>query len=283
MAGSAVVVGSAEAVLKEAAAFVAAAISAEVFVAAASTPVVIVEAAVSLADIGAVETQADFAAANSVVIVVAMRVPFAAVTRAVSVPAARILVERVERVVPATLPAAGLHCRPMALLAEIGPGPAERRRSLMPRRPCRAASSQPAGRPFATTSTVTAHLTAVGIPTIPASFAAGLGSRRDLARGHVAGHGAWCGWGSAAPIVYDYGNNVTYQGDQVYYGDQPVATADQYYQQASDIAKAPAAAPDPQSDDWLPLGVFSLIQGDQSDTNTMFQLAVNKAGVIRAL
>ena len=49
---------------------------------------------------------------------------------------------------------------------------------------------------------------------------------------------AWCGWGSAAPIVYDYGNNVTYQGDQVYYGDQPVATADQYYQQASDIAQS---------------------------------------------
>ncbi|HEV2971797.1 MAG TPA: protocadherin, partial [Pirellulales bacterium] len=92
--------------------------------------------------------------------------------------------------------------------------------------------------------------------------------------------GAWCGWGSdVAPVVYDYGNNVTYQGDQVYYGTQPVATADQYYQQASDIAQS-APAPDPQSADWLPLGVFALVQGDQSDTNTMFQLAVNKSGAI---
>jgi hypothetical protein len=112
-------------------------------------------------------------------------------------------------------------------------------------------------------------------------FAAGWGASTIWHAATWPAIGAWCGWGTAAPIVYDYGNNVTYQGDQVYYGDQPVATADQYYQQASDIAQsAPATAPDPQSDDWLPLGVFSLIQGDQSDTNTMFQLAVNKAGVI---
>jgi hypothetical protein len=112
-------------------------------------------------------------------------------------------------------------------------------------------------------------------------FAAGWGASTIWRAATWPAVGAWCGWGNAAPIVYDYGNNVTYQGDQVYYGDQPVATSDQYYQQASDIAQsAPAAAPDPQSDDWLPLGVFSLIQGDQSDTNTMFQLAVNKAWVI---
>ena len=82
-----------------------------------------------------------------------------------------------------------------------------------------------------------------------------------------------------APVVYDYGDNVTYQGDLVYYGGQPVATADQYYQQAADIAQAPPAA-GAGSNDWMPLGVFSLVQGDQSDTNTMFQLAVNKSGTI---
>ena len=48
----------------------------------------------------------------------------------------------------------------------------------------------------------------------------------------------------AQPIYYDYGNNVSYQGDQVYYGDQPVATADQYYQQASTLAQS-QPAPDP--------------------------------------
>jgi hypothetical protein len=95
--------------------------------------------------------------------------------------------------------------------------------------------------------------------------------------------GLWCGWANGvAPIDYSYGNNVTYQGDQVYYGDQPVATTDQYYQQASAIAQSVPAAPtpDPASSDWMPLGVFSLVQGDQSDTNTMFQLAVNKSGAI---
>jgi hypothetical protein len=91
--------------------------------------------------------------------------------------------------------------------------------------------------------------------------------------------GAWCGWGNAAPVEYDYGNNVTYQDNQVYYGDQPVCTADQYYQQAATIAQT-APAPDAANNDWLPLGVFSLVQGDQSETNTMFQLAVNKAGAI---
>ncbi len=51
--------------------------------------------------------------------------------------------------------------------------------------------------------------------------------------------GAWCGWDAGvAPVYYDYGANVTYQGDQVYYGTQPVATADQYYQQAAALAQS---------------------------------------------
>jgi hypothetical protein len=90
----------------------------------------------------------------------------------------------------------------------------------------------------------------------------------------------WCGWpATVAPVYYEYGDNVTYQGDQVYYGTQPVATADQYYQQAADIAQTQPPA-DGGSTEWLPLGVFSLVQGDQSDTNVMFQLAVNKSGTI---
>jgi hypothetical protein len=92
--------------------------------------------------------------------------------------------------------------------------------------------------------------------------------------------GAWCGWGAALqPVYYDFGDNVTYQGDQVYYGTQPVASADQYYQQASTIAQS-APPPDATNADWLPLGVFSLVQGDQTDSTTMFQLALNKSGAI---
>ena len=63
---------------------------------------------------------------------------------------------------------------------------------------------------------------------------------------------ATLGWGGGVqPADYNYGTNVTYQGDQVYYGDQPVATADQYYQQASSLA-ASTPAPDPNSGDWMP-------------------------------
>jgi uncharacterized protein (TIGR03000 family) len=93
----------------------------------------------------------------------------------------------------------------------------------------------------------------------------------------------WFGW-TAAPVDYDYGTNIVYQGDQVYVDNQPGPTADAYYQQAADLAlTAPAAPPaDENGDAWLPLGVFSLVQGDeQSDTSAVFQLAVNKAGIIR--
>ena len=51
--------------------------------------------------------------------------------------------------------------------------------------------------------------------------------------------GASLGWAAGIqPIAYNYGSNVTYQDDQVYYGNQPVATAEQYYQQASTLAQS---------------------------------------------
>jgi hypothetical protein len=92
--------------------------------------------------------------------------------------------------------------------------------------------------------------------------------------------GTWCGWGaSVQPFDYDYGDNITYQGDEVYYGTQPAATADAYYQQASTLAQS-IPPPAPASTDWMPLGVFSLVQGDQTDSASMFQLALSKSGAI---
>jgi hypothetical protein len=92
--------------------------------------------------------------------------------------------------------------------------------------------------------------------------------------------GAWCGWDAAAqPVLYNYGDNVTYQDNEVYYGTQPVATADQYYQQAATLAQA-TPPPNPANTEWMPLGVFSLVQGDQSDSDAMFQLALNKSGAL---
>jgi hypothetical protein len=92
--------------------------------------------------------------------------------------------------------------------------------------------------------------------------------------------GVSLGWAAGvAPFAYNYGSDVTYQDGQVYYGSEPVATAEQYYQQASTLAQtAPAAAA--AADDWLPLGVFALVQKEQSDPQFIMQLAVNKSGAI---
>ena len=110
----------------------------------------------------------------------------------------------------------------------------------------------------------------------------------------AAGWGAGQAWGTTAwpatsaalglaadalPIPYNYGSNITYQGDQVYYGDQPAATADQYYQQAATLAQS-VPAPDAQNTDWLPLGVFGLVQNDQESPHYVVQFAVNKSGAI---
>jgi hypothetical protein len=85
----------------------------------------------------------------------------------------------------------------------------------------------------------------------------------------------------AQPVYYDYGSSVVYEGDNVYQNGEPVATQDQYAQQAAAIADTGRQAQAAQKDDWLTLGVFGMVQGGESSANILFQLAVNKAGVIR--
>jgi hypothetical protein len=95
--------------------------------------------------------------------------------------------------------------------------------------------------------------------------------------------GAWLHWRWTQPVYYDYGNNVYYQNDYVYYGDQPVATADEYAQQAEAIALSVPQNVQPAAEDWMPLGVFAVTQDGESagDDPTMFlQLAVSKQGII---
>jgi uncharacterized protein (TIGR03000 family) len=88
----------------------------------------------------------------------------------------------------------------------------------------------------------------------------------------------WFGW-SAPPIYYDFGNTIVYQGDQVYINGDPGPTAADYYQQSADLALAPPP-PEKKDEQWQPLGVFALVQGEQTDPSAVFQLAVNKAGYI---
>ncbi len=85
----------------------------------------------------------------------------------------------------------------------------------------------------------------------------------------------------ATPVYYDYGTNITYQGDQVYYGSQPVATAEQYYQQADNLANLGANAPSGEDVKWLPLGMFGLMAEGQKVPEMVFQLAIDPSGVIR--
>lgn len=89
-------------------------------------------------------------------------------------------------------------------------------------------------------------------------------------------------YGWSEPVPYSYGENVYYQDDSVYYGSEPVATAEEYAQQADAIlASAPEVAPDKA--EWMPLGVFALTQDGQAtgpDPSQFLQLAISKEGLI---
>lgn len=125
-------------------------------------------------------------------------------------------------------------------------------------------------------------------------------------------------WGCALgvlPVYYDYGDNITYDDNgYVDYGGSPVVSAGDYYQEAQDLATsgdsdgdfgesaAPVSTPPPVSGgpqnsnpvageaeklahsgggEWKPFGVYSLVQGGQSNSTTLFQLCSNKRGQIR--
>ncbi len=90
--------------------------------------------------------------------------------------------------------------------------------------------------------------------------------------------GSYCGC-SGEGAYYDYGENVTYDDGTVYNGDQPVASAEQYYAEAGQIADSGQTT---QNEEWLPLGVFAVIaEPTQTQTDRVVQLALNKEGVIR--
>lgn len=93
---------------------------------------------------------------------------------------------------------------------------------------------------------------------------------------------SWFPWGWNQPVYYNYGENVYYEGDSVYYGDQVVATSAEYAEQAQSIA---ASAPeiDDEKTEWMSLGVFALTQDNESsdDEPTIYiQLVISKEGAI---
>jgi hypothetical protein len=103
--------------------------------------------------------------------------------------------------------------------------------------------------------------------------------------GDAWGMSAWGGFGGyigmdddSEPDYYDYGGSITYNNNNVYYNTTPVATTTEYYTQAQTLAATGNNSTKTQ--EWKPLGVYSLVQGSQSDTSAMFQLAMDKQGDI---
>lgn len=90
--------------------------------------------------------------------------------------------------------------------------------------------------------------------------------------------GTYCGCDGGG-MYYDYEDNVSYEDGSVYYGDEVVATEEQYYDQAEEIADAGDESTD---EEWLPLGVFAFIkESGQTETDKVVQLALNREGVVR--
>ena len=116
-------------------------------------------------------------------------------------------------------------------------------------------------------------------------FAAGWTASRVWsapAWGTVAAYGGY----PAAPIYYDYGSNVVITGDTVVVDGKSEVPAAAYAQYAADVAatgQPPAGQPaaPPAGDDWQPLGVFALVGEGEANSTNIFQLAVNKQGLVR--
>lgn len=89
---------------------------------------------------------------------------------------------------------------------------------------------------------------------------------------------------SAAPVYYDYGNTVYYEEGNVYQDGEPVATQEEYYDQANELAAEGAVAegePEPKAEEWMPLGIFAITMEGQGDTSMLLQIAINPEGTIR--
>ncbi len=104
---------------------------------------------------------------------------------------------------------------------------------------------------------------------------------QPAAWGAVAGWLPW-GWENPAPYDYGYGGNVVYQNDSVLLNGSPIATEQEYLQQARQIADTDPTG-NPETMEWMPLGVYALTDAHNyagTQANMFLQLAVNKQGFL---
>jgi hypothetical protein len=86
---------------------------------------------------------------------------------------------------------------------------------------------------------------------------------------------------------YDYGVNVAYKGDDVYVDGKRVVSAKEYSQQAITLANtseeqppAPVPPKDGEQAQYLPLGVWAMVQEEKGDAYMFFQISIDKNGVV---
>jgi hypothetical protein len=90
----------------------------------------------------------------------------------------------------------------------------------------------------------------------------------------------FCGYPPEA-AYYDYGTNVVFQDDYVYIDGDKTVSAEKYTEQSVAIAEVGKEEKPAKDDEWQPLGVFAMVQGDEKNASHLFQLAVNKKGILR--
>ena len=76
----------------------------------------------------------------------------------------------------------------------------------------------------------------------PAGYAAADWAAAAWATATWASVGTWLGYADAEPYSYNYGNSIVYKDGEVYYGSQAAGTAQQYYQEAVNLASSTASA-----------------------------------------
>ena len=89
----------------------------------------------------------------------------------------------------------------------------------------------------------------------------------------------------ADPYYIDYGGQVIFEGDTVYVGETEVPAtqfSEVAVQLATNVEPQPPPAPPEEGKpaEWLPLGVFALAQEEKGAPILIFQLSVNREGVI---
>jgi hypothetical protein len=103
----------------------------------------------------------------------------------------------------------------------------------------------------------------------------------------MAGVAAWTAseWDEEAD--YDYGGSVVYEGETVYVDGQAAGTTADAAAMATTQADAgaqqmaaTAAAGQADQTEWMPLGVFALVNEEAGDPTRYLQLAVSKEGLI---